>query len=75
MVQQELDEYKSANPNWPDQQQGTARPQALMLITDRTMDIAATIVHEFTYQAMANDLLEITNGVKFQCVSPFTMSD
>jgi syntaxin-binding protein 1 len=73
MVQQELDEYKEANANWPDQQQsgvGPARPQALMLITDRTMDLAATMVHEFTYQAMANDLLEITNGVKFRCVSP-----
>lgn len=72
MVQQELDEYKKTNPNWPDQQQsgaGPARPQALMLITDRTMDIAAPMVHEFTYQAMANDLLEITNGVKFRCVS------
>jgi syntaxin-binding protein 1 len=75
MVQQELDEYKRANPSWPEQQQGTARPQALMLITDRTMDIAAAMVHEFTYQAMANDLLEITNGVKFRCVSPSTMSD
>ena len=72
MVQQELDDYKKSNPNWPDQQQsgaGPARPQALMLITDRTMDIAAAMVHEFTYQAMANDLLEITNGVKFRCVS------
>jgi len=72
MVQRELDDYKRANPNWPDQQQGAVRPQALMLITDRTMDIAAAMVHEFTYQAMANDLLEITNGVKFQCVSPST---
>ena len=74
MVQHELDQYKKSNPNWPDIQQGAAggggpRPQALMLITDRTMDIASTMVHEFTYQAMANDLLEITNGVKFRCVS------
>jgi syntaxin-binding protein 1 len=71
MVQQELDGYKKANPNWPDAQQGAMggpRPQALMLITDRTMDIPAAMVHEFTYQAMANDLLEISNGVKFQCV-------
>lgn len=75
MVQQELDVYKEANPHWPDQQQGAARPQALMLITDRTMDIAAAMVHEFTYQAMANDLLEITDGTKFRCVSPSTTSE
>ena len=78
MVQQELDEYKKSNPNWPEQQPGGvggARPQALMLITDRTMDIAAAMVHEFTYQAMANDLLEITDGVKFRCVSPSTTCD
>ena len=72
MVQRELDDYKRANPNWPEQQQVGTRPQALMLITDRTMDIAAAIVHEFTYQAMANDLLEITDGLKFRCVSPST---
>ncbi len=30
-----------------------------MLITDRAMDTITPFVHEFTYQAMAYDLLEL----------------
>lgn len=32
---------------------------------DRSVDVAAAIVHEFTYQAMANDLLPIEDGSKY----------
>ncbi|CAG8789790.1 15531_t:CDS:2, partial [Cetraspora pellucida] len=31
----------------------------------RTIDMYTPILHEFTYQAMANDLLKIDNGQKF----------
>ncbi|KAG8853163.1 vacuolar sorting protein VPS33/slp1, partial [Serendipita sp. 411] len=65
MVQEELDMYKRVNPDWPEPAQ-IPRPQSVMLITDRTMDMIAPFVHEFTYQAMANDLLPIINGNKFQ---------
>jgi len=43
--------------------------RATMIITDRTMDMIAPFVHEFTYQAMANDLLPIENGTKFAYVT------
>lgn len=68
-VQEELDAYSRANPGWPD----TTRPQSLMLITDRTMDMIAPFVHEFTYQAMCNDLLPISNGTKFRSVKAHKM--
>lgn len=32
------------------------------------MDLQAPLVHEFTYQAMANDLLPIEDGTKYSCV-------
>ncbi|SCV68091.1 BQ2448_212 [Microbotryum intermedium] len=38
------------------------RPRGVLLITDRSMDLYAPFVHEFTYQAMCNDLLNIEDG-------------
>ena len=36
-----------------------------MVVTDRAMDAVAPLIHEFTYQAMANDLLPIDDGSKY----------
>lgn len=60
-MQEELDAYAKYNPNFPPQ---TSRPTGILLITDRSMDIIAPVIHEFTYQAMAHDLLPITEGEK-----------
>ncbi|KAK3936380.1 Sec1 family protein [Diplogelasinospora grovesii] len=60
-VQQELDDYKQWNPNFPPP---TSRPQGVLVITDRSMDLMAPLLHEFTYQAMAHDLLPIKDGEK-----------
>lgn len=30
------------------------------------MDLCAPLLHEFTYQAMCNDLLEVVDGIKYQ---------
>jgi len=35
------------------------RPKGVLLITDRSMDLMAPLLHEFTYQAMAHDLLPL----------------
>ncbi|KAI0686679.1 Sec1-like protein [Cytidiella melzeri] len=61
MVQQGLDEYKRANPDFPK----TDRQRSTLIITDRSMDMLAPFLHEFTYQAMANDLLPIEDGTKY----------
>jgi len=36
-----------------------------LVVTDRAMDVMAPLIHEFTYQAMANDLLPIDDGAKY----------
>lgn len=35
---------------------------ATIIILDRTIDVAAPLLHEFTYQAMINDVLAIENA-------------
>jgi syntaxin-binding protein 1 len=55
-VQQELDGYQQWDRNFPPQSQ---RQPSVLLITDRSMDLMAPLLHEFTYQAMAHDLLPI----------------
>lgn len=60
-VQAELDAYAKYNQNFP---APTNRPRGILLITDRCMDLVAPLIHEFTYQAMAHDLLPIKEGDK-----------
>ena len=60
-VQGELDLYAYHTEKFPPP---SARPQATLLITDRSMDIMAPLVHEFSYQAMAHDLLPIKDADK-----------
>ncbi|KAL1917572.1 uncharacterized protein VTP21DRAFT_3965 [Calcarisporiella thermophila] len=60
-LQQELDGFCKVNPNFPPKKD-PAQPRATLIVLDRTIDLAAPILHEFTYQAMANDLLPIENG-------------
>lgn len=62
-VQKALDRYAQINPEFPPQQ-ATQRPRAILFITDRTMDLMSPLIHEFTYQAMALDLLDIKDGDK-----------
>lgn len=38
------------------------RPRSVLFITDRSMDLVAPYLHEFTYQAMVTDLLHIEDG-------------
>ncbi|EXJ84298.1 hypothetical protein A1O3_04965 [Capronia epimyces CBS 606.96] len=58
-VQTALDNYaRDERNNFPPQSQSN-RPRAVLLITDRSMDLMSPFVHELTYQAMAMDLLPI----------------
>lgn len=57
-VQNALDDFaRDERNNFPPPD--NPRPRAELIITDRTMDLIAPLVHELTYQAMAMDLLPI----------------
>ncbi|KAL8953167.1 MAG: hypothetical protein Q9222_000989 [Ikaeria aurantiellina] len=60
-VQTQLDQYAKYDNSFPPQ---TSRPRGLLLIVDRTMDLFAPLLHEFTYQAMVHDLLPLIEGDK-----------
>ncbi|CAG8817631.1 7918_t:CDS:2, partial [Racocetra persica] len=67
LVQAELDNYtriksKLAPGSLPLEIQ---RKRCVLFILDRTVDMYTPILHEFTYQAMANDLLPIVNSKKY----------
>ena len=60
-VQEGLDQYASFNEDFPPP---SPRPRGVLLITDRTMDLFAPLIHEFTYQAMVHELLPVKEGDK-----------
>ncbi|KAI5296817.1 vacuolar sorting protein VPS33/slp1, partial [Ascosphaera atra] len=60
-VQQALDEYAKARPDFPPP---STRPRSTLYILDRTLDLYAPLIHEFTYQAMVHDLLPIKESDK-----------
>ncbi|CAO3657362.1 unnamed protein product [Mucor hiemalis] len=77
MVQQEVDGFCRLNPNFPPPRQ-PRQPRATLLIVDRSIDPAAPLLHEFTYQAMINDLLpvqETENGTGIKYSYEFHQAD
>eukprot|EP01114_Cavostelium_apophysatum_P002022 TRINITY_DN1176_c0_g1_i1.p1 TRINITY_DN1176_c0_g1~~TRINITY_DN1176_c0_g1_i1.p1 ORF type:complete len:627 (+),score=182.39 TRINITY_DN1176_c0_g1_i1:2117-3997(+) len=59
LVQEKLDVLMSKNPEYA--QHCESHDRATLLILDRSIDPIAPILHEFTYQAMVYDLLDIQN--------------
>lgn len=60
-VQIQLDQYAKDHNEFPPP---SPRPRGLLIITDRTLDLFAPLVHEFTYQAMVHDLLPLKEADK-----------
>ncbi|KAL8769968.1 MAG: hypothetical protein Q9209_004215 [Squamulea sp. 1 TL-2023] len=60
-VQTQLDQYAKYNTEFPPI---SPRPRGLLIIADRSLDLFAPLLHEFTYQAMVHDLLPLTEGDK-----------
>ena len=60
-----LTEFKSSNPAFiPNgDRSDSPRDRGQLLIADRTFDTVSPLMHEYTYQAIANDLLNIQEGV------------
>lgn len=52
--QNALDNYARNNQDFPPV---SNRPRAIFLITDRTLDLFSPVIHDFSYQAMAYDLI------------------
>ena len=60
-VQDGLDEYAKYHDDFPPP---SSRPRGVLILTDRTMDLFAPLIHEFTYQAMVHELLPVSEGDK-----------
>jgi len=60
-IQNEIDQFAQFQRNFPPQ---TNRPRGVLLVVDRSMDLFAPLLHEFTYQAMVHDLLPVNDGDK-----------
>ncbi|KAI7851749.1 Sec1-like protein [Circinella umbellata] len=69
ILQNEIDNFCRLNRNFPPPR-NPPQPRATLLIIDRSLDVNAPILHEFTYQAMINDLLPVEDtedgtGIKY----------
>ena len=60
-IQMELDQYAKYHEDFPPP---SPRPRGALILTDRSMDLFAPLLHEFTYQAMVHDLLSLKEGDK-----------
>lgn len=58
-VQERFDAYAQRNAGFAPARDGQ------LVIADRTVDLLAPLLHEFTLQAMATDLLPIEDGVRY----------
>ncbi|TPX69077.1 hypothetical protein SpCBS45565_g02765 [Spizellomyces sp. 'palustris'] len=58
-VQQELDDLCRLDPDFPPP---SPYKRSVLVIVDRALDMVSPLVHEFTYQAMMNDLLVLEGG-------------
>lgn len=61
-LQTAIDAYVKENEPKSD----PGRPRGILFITDRSVDTVAPFLHEFSYQAMCNDLLPIIDGSKYK---------
>jgi syntaxin-binding protein 1 len=65
-LHQTILQYKRSNPTfwtYGDDHVHHERERAQILILDRSFDALSPLMHEYTYQAMANDLLDMNEGV------------
>ncbi|KAJ3382670.1 vacuolar sorting protein VPS33/slp1 [Lobulomyces angularis] len=62
-LQTELDNFIKEDPEFPSKDaEYRAEGKGTVIIVERNFDMVAPLLHEFTYQAMLNDLLVLKNG-------------
>lgn len=63
-LHQTITAYKRNNPDWwcYGDDRHMERERAQLLIVDRSFDPLSPLMHEYTYQAMVNDLLDVEDG-------------
>lgn len=54
--QNQIDDYARNHPDFPPTNNQN-KPRSILFIADRTIDLYAPLLHEFTYQAMAMDIV------------------
>jgi syntaxin-binding protein 1 len=63
LVQTHLDNLCRVDSSFPP---ASPYPRSILVIVDRGFDPVSPLVHEFTYQAMLNDLLVLDEGFKIR---------
>jgi len=61
-LENELESLREMDSNFPPQ---SNYERTTLLVVDRTIDTSGPLIHEFTYQAMVNDLVGLENGSKY----------
>lgn len=61
LVQEQMERFLGRNPDF----RRSANASGELLIVDRTIDLMAPLLHEFTYQAMVQDLLDIKEDNRY----------
>jgi syntaxin-binding protein 1 len=62
-LHQYISEYKRQSNTAMRGDHSSGKERGQILILDRSYDILTPLMHEYTYQTMANDLLSITDGI------------
>ena len=64
VVHQMLTQYKRSNTDFvANGDEGVSRERGHLLILDRSFDTVSPLMHEYTYQTMVMDLLDVENGL------------
>jgi len=61
-LENELENLRNMDPSFPPK---SNYERTTLIVVDRTIDTSGPLIHEFTYQAMVNDLVGLENGSKY----------